>query len=95
MELTLGGPIAPGHRRPLSFKLEPLAPAGSTAWESELRVSGFGWPAVQPAIFLPVKVCREAGWMDGWGRFGWWFVWEGAGSGLGAPAAARGQGKHM
>jgi hypothetical protein len=59
VELTLGGPIAPGHRRPLSFKLEPLAPAGSASWESELRVSGFGWPAVQPAIFLPVKVCRE------------------------------------
>lgn len=59
VELTLGGPVAPGHRRPLSFRLEPLPPAGATSWETELRVSGFGWPAVQPAVHLPVKV--------GWG----------------------------
>lgn len=48
--------MAPGHRRPLSFKLEPLPPAGSTSWETELRVSGFGWPAVQPTLRLPIKV---------------------------------------
>lgn len=60
VELTLGGPVAPGHRRPLTFQLDPLDPASSTAWETELRVSGFGWPAVQPALRLPVKVrCRS------------------------------------
>ena len=66
----LGGPVVPGHRRPLSFQLQALPPAGSTSWETELRVSGFGWPSVQPAIFLPIKVparlpdsltCRPAG----------------------------------
>lgn len=56
MELLLGGPVAPGHRRPLSFKLEALPPAGSTAWETELRVSGFGWPTVQPSLVLPVRL---------------------------------------
>ncbi len=56
VELTLGGPVAPGHRRPLAFQLDPLAPASSTSWETELRVSGFGWPAVQPALRLPIKV---------------------------------------
>lgn len=60
VELTLGGPVAPGHRCPLSFRLDPLPPAGSTAWETELRVSGFGWPAVQPAVLLPIKV---GGWV--------------------------------
>lgn len=53
--------MAPGHRRPLSFKLEPLPPAGSTAWETELRVSGFGWPAVQPTLRLPIKVGGRGG----------------------------------
>ncbi|KAL4423628.1 hypothetical protein ABPG77_009215 [Micractinium sp. CCAP 211/92] len=56
VELTLGGPVAPGHRRPLAFQLDPLAPASSTSWETELRVSGFGWPAVQPALRLPIKL---------------------------------------
>lgn len=56
VELMLGGPVAPGHRRPLTFHLEPLPPAGSTSWESELRVSGFGWPAIQPSMRLPVKL---------------------------------------
>jgi hypothetical protein len=59
VELTLGGPVAPGHRRPLSYKLDPLGPAASTAWETELRVAGFGWPAVQAAVLLPVKVRRR------------------------------------
>ncbi|EFN51132.1 hypothetical protein CHLNCDRAFT_141330 [Chlorella variabilis] len=56
VELMLGGPVVPGHRRPLSFQLQALPPAGSTSWETELRVSGFGWPSVQPAIFLPIKL---------------------------------------
>ncbi|KAL4439824.1 hypothetical protein ABPG75_002825 [Micractinium tetrahymenae] len=56
VELTLGGPVAPGHRRPLTFQLEPLLPAGSTSWETELRVSGFGWPSIQPALRLPIKL---------------------------------------
>lgn len=64
VELTLGGPVAPGHRRPLTFKLEPLPPAGSTSWETELRVSGFGWPTVQPTLHLPIKVGAVAGLVD-------------------------------
>lgn len=61
VELALGGPVAPGHRRPLTFRLEPLPPAGSTSWEAELRVTGFGWPSVQPSVLLPVKASWARG----------------------------------
>eukprot|EP00887_Chlorella_sp_A99_P000480 scaffold17.g480.t1 len=56
VELTAGGPLAAGCRRPLVFKLEPLPPAEGTSWEASLRVAGFGWPTVQASLRLPVKV---------------------------------------
>ena len=53
--LLLGGPIA-GNRRPLLFRLSTLPPGESSTWEVPLRVNGFGWPVVQPAVTLPAQV---------------------------------------
>jgi hypothetical protein len=53
--LLLGGPVAGGIRRPLTFRLNTL-PAGETSsWEVPLRVDGFGWPVIQPAVTLPAQ----------------------------------------
>ncbi len=51
-----GGPLAPESRRPMSFRLEPLPPAESTAWDVRLDIAGFGGPVLQPSITLPVRV---------------------------------------
>jgi hypothetical protein len=56
VELTLGGPLAHGHRRPLLVAVKSLPPSDSFTWDSTLGVSGFGWPIVQPRLALPAKV---------------------------------------
>ena len=56
-----GGPLAPDARRPLSFRLEPLPPAESSAWDVTLALSGFGGPLLQPSLALPVRVRRRGG----------------------------------
>ena len=57
VEVTLlpGGPIS-GSKRPLVYKLPELQADESTYWEVPLRISGFGWPVIQPGITLPIHV---------------------------------------
>lgn len=53
--LLLGGPIA-DNRRPLTFRLGSLPAGDSSTWEVPVRVTGFGWPVIQPALTLPASV---------------------------------------
>ena len=53
--LLLGGPIA-DNRRPLTFRLGTLPAGETTTWEVPVRVTGFGWPVIQPALTLPASV---------------------------------------
>lgn len=56
VELTLGGPLAHGHRRPLFRAIKSVPAADTVSWDTVLRVNGFGWPVVQPKIILPATI---------------------------------------
>lgn len=53
--LLLGGPVAGGARRPLTYRLNTLPAGEASSWEVPLRVNGFGWPVIQPAVTLPAQ----------------------------------------
>jgi len=53
--LLLGGPVAGGARKPLVYRLNTLSAGETSSWEVPLRVNGFGWPVIQPAVTLPAQ----------------------------------------